>query len=66
MGLISEKKNGSFVSRSRTKEQKQPPVVTGQQVIFYNVFILCLLLRINRSSDQGVQFMNFPSQMFFQ
>ena len=58
MGLISEKKR-------KLCKQKQPPVVTGQQAIFYNVFILCLLLRIIRSSDQGVQFMNFPSQMFF-
>ena len=47
------------------KEQKQPPGVIAQQVIFYNVFILCLLLRIIRSSDQGVQFMSFSSQMFF-
>ena len=47
------------------KEQKQTPAVIAQQAISYNVFILCLLLRITRSSDEGVQFMNCPSQMFF-
>ena len=31
---------------------------------FYNIFILCLWLGIKRSSDQGVQVMNFPSQIF--
>ena len=29
-----------------TKERKQPPVVILQQGIFYNIFILCLWLRI--------------------
>ena len=48
-----------------TKELKQPPTVILQQAIFYNIFILCLWLRIIRISDQGVSFMNFPSQMFF-
>ena len=47
-----------------TKEQKQPPVVILQQPNFYNIFILCLWLRIIKRSDQGVQFMNFPSQIF--
>ena len=47
------------------KEWKQPPVVILQQANFYNVFILCLRLRIIRRSDEGVWFMNFPSQIFF-
>ena len=47
-----------------TKERKQPPVVILQKSIFYNIFILCLWLRIIRRFDQGVQFMNFPSQIF--
>ena len=48
-----------------TKEWKQPPVVILQQVNFCNIFILCLQIRIIRRSDQGVQLMNFPSQIFF-
>ena len=48
-----------------TKERKQPPVVILQKSIFYNIFIQCLWLRIIRRSDYGVQFMNFPSQIFF-
>ena len=48
-----------------TKEWKQPPVVILQQTIFYNIFILSLWLAIIRRSDQGVQFMNFHLQIFF-
>ena len=48
-----------------TKEWKQPPVVILQQVNFCNIFILCLQIRIIRRSDQGVQPINFPSQIFF-
>ena len=48
-----------------TKERKQPPVLILQQTNFCNIFILCLWLRIIRRSDQGVYFMNFPSQIFF-
>ena len=47
-----------------TKEWKQPPVVILQQANVCNIVILCLWLRIIRRSDQGVQFMNFPSQIF--
>ena len=36
------------------KVQKQPPVVILYQVIFYNIFILCLWLRIIRRSAQVV------------
>ena len=39
------------------KERKQPPVDFQQQTILFNVFILCLWLRI----FQGVWFMNSPS-----
>ena len=45
--------------------RKQPPVFILHQTSFYRVFILCLWQRIIRSSDQGVWFMNFPSQLFF-
>ena len=48
-----------------TKEWKQPPVVIVQQAKFCNIFILCLQIRIIRQSDQGVQLMNFSSQIFF-
>ena len=48
-----------------TKERKQPPVIILQKSIFYNIFIRCLWLRIIGRSDCGVQFMNFPSQIFF-
>ena len=48
-----------------TKEWKQPPVVIVQQAKFCNIFILCLQIRIMRQSDQGVQLVNFPSQILF-
>ena len=48
-----------------TKEWKQPPAFILQQVNFYNVFILCSWLRIIRRSNQGVQLMNFYSQILF-
>ena len=49
-----------------TKEWKQLPVVTLQQVNFYKIFILCLWLRITRKCDQGVKFMNFSfTDIFF-
>ena len=51
--ILSEKKNmglwGQFL----------------QQVNFCNIFILSLQIRIIRRSDQGVQLMNFHSQIFF-
>ena len=47
------------------KEWRQPSVVILQQANFGNIFILCLWLRICTRSDQGVQFMIFSSQMFF-
>ena len=51
--------------QSLAKEQKQPAVVILQQPIFYNISIQWLWLRIIRRSNQGVQFMNFPSKIFF-
>ena len=73
--ILSEKRNmgvrGQFLKKRKlclqnlTKEWKQPPVVILQQANFCNIFILCLQIRIIRRSDQGVQFMNFPSQIFF-
>ena len=50
--------------QSLAKEQKQPAVVILQKLIFYNIHVRCLWLRIVRRSDQGVQFMNFPSNIF--
>ena len=46
------------------KKRKQPPVVIQEQAILYSIFILCLCLKIIGTSDQDVQFMNFPSKIF--
>ena len=51
-GLIPEKKEALYAELK--KKRKQPPVVILQEVIFYNIFILCLWLRITTRSDQGV------------
>ena len=48
-----------------TKYRKQPSVAILQQSTFYNIFFRCLWIRIISRSDQGVQFMNFPSQISF-
>ena len=58
-------KKRKLYMQNLSKERKQPPVVILQKSIFYNIFILCLWLRIIRRSDYGVQFMNFPSKIFF-
>ena len=73
--ILSEKGNmgvrGQFLKKRKlclqnlTKEWKQPPVVILQQANFCKRFILCLQIRIIGRSDQGVQLMNFPSQIFF-
>ena len=63
-GLISEKKR-KFFTENLTKERKQPPVVILEQAILYRIFILYLCLRIIGTSSQDAQFMNFPSQIFF-
>ena len=54
MGLVSEKQK--LCMQNLTEEQKKPPVVILQQANFYNIFILCLWLRMTRRSDQGVYF----------
>ena len=54
MGLVSEKQK--LCMQNLTEEQKKPPVVILQQASFYNIFILCLWLRIIRRPDQGVYF----------
>ena len=75
IGKLLREKNmrilGQFLKKRKiclqnlTKEWKQPSVVILQQTNFCNIFILCLQIRIIRRSDQGVQLMNFPSQIFF-
>ena len=62
--LVSEKAEVLFM-QNLTKQWKQPLVVILQQANFYDIFILCLWLRIIKRSDQGVWFMNFSSQIFF-
>ena len=47
-------KKQELCKQNLTQDQKQPSVVILQWVVFYNVFILRLLPRIVRSSDQGV------------
>ena len=72
--ILSEKNMGvrgqclkkrKFCFQNLTKEWKQPPILILEQANFCNIFILYLQIRIIRRSDQGVQFMNFPSQIFF-
>ena len=62
MGLVSEKTEPLYADL--TKKWKQPPVVILQQAKFHNIFVLCLWVRIIKRSDQGVQFINCPSQIF--
>ena len=57
-------KKRKLFMKNLTKERKQPPVVILQQSNFDIIFIWCLWLRIIRRSDQSVQFMNVPSQLF--
>ena len=54
-----------FCMRDLTKELKQPPVVILKQVIFYKIFILWLWVKSIKRYSQDVQFMNFPSHVFF-
>ena len=62
-GLFLKKRK--FYTQNLMKEPKQPPVGLLEQAILCSIFILCLCLRIIGTSDQDVQFMNFPSQIFF-
>ena len=60
--LISERTKGLY-----TELNERAEVATGSYSApgnVYNIFILCLWLRIIRGSNLGVWFMNFPSQMF--
>ena len=61
--LISEKLEVLYAELSKRVEAATSNYL--QQAIFCNIFILCLQLRIIRRSDQSVQFINFPSQIFF-
>ena len=72
--ILSEKNmglRGYFLKKQKlymqnlTKERKQPLVVILQRSNFYNIFIRCFWLRIIRRSAYGVQFMDFPSYIFF-
>ena len=58
-------KKQKLCMQNLAKELKQPAVVILQQSIFYNISIQCFWLRTIRRSDQGVQFMNFPSKISF-
>ena len=63
--FLKKKKKKKLCMQNLTKEWKQPPVAILQQASFYNIFILCLWLRIIRRSGQGIYLMNFPLQIFF-
>ena len=71
--IFSEKKGirGWFLKKRKLclqnsiKEWKWPTEVILQQANFCNIFILSLQIRIIRQTDQGVQLMNFPPQIFF-
>ena len=45
-------KKQKLYMQNSTKERKQPPVVILQKLIFYNIFIRCLWLRIIRRSNK--------------
>ena len=62
-GQFLKKRNLCF--QTLIIEQKQPLVIIPQHTNCCNLFILCLWLRIIRRSYQGVQSMNFSSQIFF-
>ena len=51
-GLISEKTEVLYAEFNERAEAVTSRYL--QQVIFYNIFILCLWLRITTKSDQGV------------
>ena len=51
-GLISEKLQALYADL--TKEWKQPPVVILQHMIFCNIVILCLWVRMIGRFAQGV------------
>ena len=62
-GQFLKKRNLCF--QTLIIQQKQPLVIILQHANCCNLFILCLWLRIIRRSYQGVQSINFSSQIFF-
>ena len=63
MGLISDKTKVLYTELNERAEAATGSYSgTGNS---YSIFILCLCLRIIGTFDHGVQFMNFPSQIFF-
>ena len=53
MGLVSEKTEALYAQlNERVETATSSYTATGENV--YNIFILCLRLRIIRGSDQGV------------
>ena len=62
-GIISEKAEALYAELNKRVEA----ATSSYSAIgsFYNIFILCLWLRIIRRSDLGVYFMNFALKMFF-
>ena len=55
----------SFLYAELKKRAKAPSNSYSVTEDFYNIFIMCLWLRIIRTTDQYVQFLNFPPQIFF-
>ena len=62
-GLISEKTEALYKKLNERAEAATSSYSATGHV--YNIFILCLWLTIIRTSDQGVYFMNFFSEIFF-
>ena len=60
-----KKEEAFYAQLDKRGEGVISPVVILQQSIFYNLFILCLWLKIIRRSDQSVYFMKFSSHIFF-
>ena len=61
--ITNEKKEALYAGLNE-REEAATSGYSASTPIFYNIYILCLWLRIIRRSDKGVQFMNFPSQIF--
>ena len=60
MRLVSEKMEDLYAEHNERLEAATSILVTIlEQENFYNIFILCLWIRIFGRSDQGVKFMNF-------
>ena len=66
--ILSDKKYGGTGLLSEKTEALHTELNEGAEAAtrsYYNIFIRSLWLRIIWRSDQGVQFMNFPAQIFF-